>query len=305
MRIFIIILIIIVAGISSLYLFPNKVKSFSEVYVDVDRPTRESLLEFRKDHPLRTINIDGVKWAYLSCGSGQDSIVFLHGMGGAADIWWQQILALEHRYRVLAPSYPPVEGIDRLAEGISKIMDKEDIKKATIIGTSLGGYLAQDFVRLYPEKVEKAVFANTFPPNNIIAEKSKFLGSLLPFFPEWLVMRAFRGSIINSVYPASGYSEIVKAYQLEQGYGLMSKAQFVARYHCVIDGFPAPNLASLGIKTMIIESGNDPLVEKSLREMLKQTYPTARIHTFHNTGHFTYLNKPKEYTEVLVRFLNN
>ena len=47
-----------------------------------------------------------------------------------------------------------------------------------------------------------------------------------------------------------------------------------------------------------------PLVEKTLREMLKATYPSAEIKTLRNAGHFPYLNRPEDYSKALGAFFN-
>ena len=148
------------------------------------------------------------------------------------------------------------------------------------------------------------MFANTFPPNDIIIERFNRLGKLLPLLPQWAVMRDFRKTAVEKIYPAAGKSELVRAYLLEQSYGMMSKAQFVARFHCVIDSFEPPDLHSLDIPALIIEADNDPLVEKPLREMLKTTYPSAAIKTLSGAGHFPYLTRADEYSNILEAFIN-
>ena len=117
------------------------------------------------------------------------------------------------------------------------------------------------------------------------------------------MMNVLSGSMRESVYPASGNSELVLAFGLEQTYGRMSKAQVLGRYRCVVEPFDAPDMAALGIPIMIIEADNDPLVEKALREQLKKTYPTAQVVTLSN-GHFPYLSMPAEYTSYLKTFFN-
>jgi maspardin len=173
-----------------------------------------------------------------------------------------------------------------------------------LVGSSLGGYFTQYLVAHYPEKVKKAVFANTFPPNKLIAEKNGTIGSLLPVIPAWAVMDVLRKNTEKALYPASGNSELVKAYMMEQSYGMMTKDQFVARFHCVIDPFEPADLEKLGIPVLIIEADNDPLVEPALRKMLKQTYPTASVKTLSGVGHFPYLNEPEGYIAVLRRHFN-
>jgi pimeloyl-ACP methyl ester carboxylesterase len=174
-----------------------------------------------------------------------------------------------------------------------------------VVGSSLGGYFAQYLVSKNPEMIKSAVFANTFPPNDLIAEKTRKIGKILPLLPEWAVMLYLRQSAVTSIYPAAGNSEIVLAYMLEQSRGMMSKKQFMARYRCVLDFFEPPVSQAAGMPVLIIEADNDPLVEETLREMLKATYPSTPSKTLHSAGHFPYLNQPQEYVQILLEFLEN
>jgi len=296
--------LIFVLIIAVVYIYPVSNDSFEDLSSKVDPDAAASLLTFRQEHPLQQIEVDRVAWEYISFGQGDETILFLHGMTGAADIWWQQMVALSDRYRVISLTYPPVNSLDAMSRGVLAILEQEGVTKVNVVGSSLGGYLTQYLVATYPEMTERAVFANTFPPNDLIAEKNKTIGAMLPYLPEWLVMNVLRDSFEGDVYTASGNSELVLAYLLEQSYGRMNKAQVVGRFHCVVDPFTAPDLAALGIPVMIIEVDNDPLVEEILREQLRAAYPGATVHTLHAVGHFPYLNAPDEYTALLEKFLS-
>ncbi|GJM42428.1 MAG: alpha/beta hydrolase [Ardenticatenaceae bacterium] len=287
--------------ILGIYLYPTPSQTFTEVYTRVDEATAVSLQTFRHEHAPRQLEVDGKTWEYTVFGDGE-TVLFLHGMTGAYDIWWQVMENLAADYRVMSVTYPPVDSLAGMAEGITAVLDAEQIETVHLVGSSLGGYFTQYLVATYPEMVETAVFANTFPPNEIIAEENKTLGGLLPIIPEWAVMGVLKGSAEESLYPAAGHSELVRAYVLEQAFGRMSKAQFLGRYHAVIDPFTPPDLAALGIPVLIIEADNDPLVAEELREMLKMTYPEAAVHTLHAVGHFPYLNEPEQYTDLLTNF---
>jgi len=41
-----------------------------------------------------------------------------------------------------------------------------------------------------------------------------------------------------------------------------------------------------------------------MRKELKELYPEAEVYTFHNAGHFPYVNAAGEYNKVLKVFLN-
>lgn len=275
---------------------------FDELYAKVAADKVASLRAFRAAHPPQHVEVDGMTWEYAAYGQGAETILFLHGMTGAYDIWWQQMDALQDEYRVISVTYPAVNSLEGLSNGVLTILDAEGVERANVVGTSLGGYLTQYLVANHPDRVLRAVFSNTFPPNELIVEKNKTIGAALPFLPEWLVIQVLRGSFAESVYPASGNDELTLAFLMEIGHGRMSKDQVLGRYRCVIDPFTASDPAALGIPVMIIEADNDPLVELTLREQLKQIYPTAVVHTLSGVGHFPYLKLAEEYTSFLHEF---
>ena len=293
--------LLIIAGLSILYLWPVPRVPFDELYAKVDPAIVHSLQSFRQANPSKQLQVDGATWEYIAIGQGQETILFLHGMTGAYDIWWQQIEALKGRYRVISVTYPPVRSLEELEAGVLAILEKEGVRDFNVVGTSLGGYFTQYLIAKHPERVKRAVLSNTFPPNDLIAEKNRTLGTILPYLPEWLVLSVFRGNFEQIIYPTSGNHELTLAFLNEIGYGRMSKAQLVGRYYCVIEKFTAPTPI---MPVMIIESDNDPLVELTLQEQLKATYPNAAVHTFSGAGHFPYLNRAQEYTQLLVDFLS-
>ncbi|MBT3389037.1 MAG: alpha/beta hydrolase [Chloroflexi bacterium] len=288
----------------AVYLWPVPQKSFRELADKVEPELTAQFLAFRDEHPPQTIEVDGQPWEYIAFGQGDETILFLHGMTGAADIWWRPMNALSDRYRVVAVTYPPADDLAAMSRGALAVLDQLGVEQTNLVGSSLGGYLAQYLVATHPERVRRAVFANTFPPNEIIAEKNKTIGALLPYLPEWLVIDVLRSSFYGSVYPAAGNSELVLAYMLEQSYGRMSKAQVVGRFHGVVDPFTAPDVAALGIPVLIIEADNDPLVEEALREQLKAAYPDAEVRILHAVGHFPYLNAADDYIALLAEFFS-
>jgi pimeloyl-ACP methyl ester carboxylesterase len=296
------VLLILAVAVAGVYLYPIKRVPFDELYAKVEPSKVASLQAFRAAHPPQYMDVDGVAWEYVAFGAGDETILFLHGMTGAYDIWWNQMEALQKDYRVISVTYPAVDSLAGLSKGVLSILDAEGADQVNVVGTSLGGYLTQYLVANHPERITRAVFSNTFPPNDLIAEKNKNIGAALPYLPEWVVIDVLRGSFSDSVYPASGNDELTLAFLMEIGAGRMSKAQVVGRFHCVIDPFTAPDIKALGMPVLIIEADNDPLVESALREQLKATYPTATVWTLSKVGHFPYLNRSAEYTAKLAEF---
>lgn len=286
------------------YSYPLRRIPFQHLYAKVPDDIKRSLQTFRRIHDIQRIEVNGRTWRYLAIGKGEETILFLHGMAGAYDIWWQVIEALQDHFNIISLTYPPVDNLEGLRRGILAILEKEQVSECDLVGTSLGGYLAQYLVSKNPEMIKRAVFANTFPPNDIIAQKTRKTGKILPFLPQWAVMQYLKQRTTTSTYPASGHSEIVLAYMMEQAHGMLTKKQYIARYRCILDDFDAPVSETSKIPVLIIEADNDPLVDAQLREMLKATYPSSAVKTLQGVGHFPYLNQPEQYTQILYDFFD-
>ncbi len=284
------------------YYIPIPQKSFFELYGKDDKYSR-TLKEF-KNRPVKFIEVNGVKWKYYSGGNGNKTILFLHGMGGAYDLWWNQIVKFENNYRIVTYSLPEeINSLEGAVEGIMAILQKEKIKSVYAVGTSMGGYITQYLFNKHPEIVEKAVLGNTFPPNNYFKEKNSLLSKIVPYVPAILIEFVGELNFKKNIYPAGHNSKLLMSFLPSLPF---SKKQLIGRYYVVVDYFQ-PDTTDRAIKRipkLIIESDNDPLIPPHLRKRLKELYPEAKVYTFHNEGHFPYINAAEEYNNVLKSFLN-
>jgi pimeloyl-ACP methyl ester carboxylesterase len=224
-------------------------------------------------------------------------------LGGSGDIWFQQIEALRDDFRCIAVTYPAVPTLDMLRAGILGILEQENLSRVNLVGSSMGGYLAQYLAGSDPALVKRVVLGNTFPPNELIFRLARMGARYLPWVPEWAILAGARRNARRLLYPASGNSALVNAYLYEQTCGAMRKHDFIARCACLCQSFRTPDLDGLGIPAFIIASDNDPLVGADLLSLLEKAYPSAGVKIFASAGHFPYLNRPEEYNQTLVQFL--
>jgi pimeloyl-ACP methyl ester carboxylesterase len=167
-------------------------------------------------------------------------------------------VALQDRYRLVSVTYGPADSLAAMADGLLAILDAHQIEQVNVVGSSLGGYLAQYLLAAHPDRIARAVLANTFPPNEVIAQTYRLPTALLPYVPEWLVMAVMRASYRQRIYPTSDSSELVLAFLREISYGGFSKADINGRYQAVTEPFTPAATADLNIPLLIIETDNDP-----------------------------------------------
>lgn len=113
-------------------------------------------------------------------------LILLHGTGMNSAMWLEEIKSYAKEYRVYAPDIPgepgksderqqPLKG-KAYALWLSDVLDSLQIEKVTLIGISLGAWLAVKFSIHYPECVEKLVL---IAPSGISPAKKSFLFTAL------------------------------------------------------------------------------------------------------------------------------
>lgn len=284
-----------------IYFYPSTKYSFSEIYQREDDVSL-SLQKFRA-RPTKTADVNGMTITYQKEGTGDTCILFLHGMGGSYDTWWQQMDHFKQKYTTLSLTYPRVNNLKDLSKCVLSILDRENVRKVVIVGSSLGGYLAQYITTFHPDRVLMVSLGNTFPPNTENKEKNETLMQIMTYMPEWFVIHSIRKKYNAEVVPAAENSMVVNAFLNELLGSLVKKGDFLSRYYCVVDTFISNIHKTIPIQ--IIESDNDPLVSKTLRDQLKATYPQAKVITLINKGHFPYLNDADHYNTLIDTFLSS
>lgn len=110
----------------------------------------------------------GVGIHYLDAGQG-DAVVLVHGFGGSAEEWTRsgvlQALAADHRVLALdlrghgrsgKPHDPAKYGLE-MVEDVVRLLDHLKIRKAHVVGYSMGARLAAKLMVLHPERLKGVV----------------------------------------------------------------------------------------------------------------------------------------------------
>ncbi len=106
---------------------------------------------------------------YEEAGRGEP-LVLIRGLGSDLQAWALQVPALAKHFRVItfdnrgagrtsAPDKP--YSIAGMADDVAALLDELNIAKASVLGYSMGGMVAQEFALKYPNKLEKLILLAT------------------------------------------------------------------------------------------------------------------------------------------------
>lgn len=114
--------------------------------------------------------IRGIKMGYEETGEGI-SFVMIHGHPFDRSMWREQVSAFGSKYRVITPDlrgYGESEissdktMLDEFARDIAALFDELKVEDIVLCGLSMGGQIAFEFYRLFPNRVRALVLADTF-----------------------------------------------------------------------------------------------------------------------------------------------
>ena len=118
----------------------------------------------------KSVTVFGAKIRYLEAGdAAKPTVILLHGLGAQAESWQLNIAPLAQSYRVVVPDQIGFGKSDKpflkyrvgtYVDFLDKFMAELKIEKATLVGNSLGGWVAALTAVKYPNRVEKLVLVD-------------------------------------------------------------------------------------------------------------------------------------------------
>lgn len=259
----------------------------------------ESRDAFSAQHPERRTLVNGRAWGVLKLGGTGPKLILLPGTLGRADIFWQQIEALHGRAQILALSYPASGGLEDWAVDVVTLMAREDMQGAVVLGSSMGGYLAQYLAATTPALFGGLVAANTLASVQGIDQAMPYMLDL-DATPIAELRQGFTAGLAQWAAPHPNAA--LAALLLGEVESRITPAELVARLKVLKYAPALPTPALPQSRTFIIDAGDDHLITAPMRARLREALPAKAFH-FATGSHFPYVTRPVEYTTILEEVL--
>lgn len=123
----------------------------------------------KKLYPGQTIQSNGIEIYYEKTGNGP-YVILIEGLGVETWLYEENIPELSKYFTTIVYDNRGVGHstihvgpytIDMMVSDLLGLMDVLDIQKASLIGASMGGFIAMEFAIQYPERVEKLGLLST------------------------------------------------------------------------------------------------------------------------------------------------
>ncbi|AFY96346.1 alpha/beta fold hydrolase [Chamaesiphon minutus] len=267
------------------------------------------------------MSVNGINTRYWQMGERGSTIILLHGGNGSIEFWLYNIANLAKHHCVYA--------IDMVGSGKSDCPDGSyslgyqaeflhgamaalAIDTATLIGNSMGGGIAIEFTRLYPDRVAKLVLVDSMGFGREIS-----LGIRLITLPtivsllrpgRWMIPAMLRSNFYNGQqlppewmelrYPIFALPDRHRVI-LKMGQSNFNLAGVLPQvYQPILD-----SLANITQRTLIIWGAQDRIIPVKHAYIAAASLPNSQLQIFPNCGHHPYLEYPAKFDRLVLEFL--
>ena len=254
---------------------------------------------------MPTVNSSGTPIYYEAKGQGA-AIVFAHGAGGNAAVWFNQLAHFSPDYRVIAFDHrgfgrTPVPAepftVHQFRDDLLAILDVEEIDKAHIVGQSMGGFTCLRTALDAPERVASLTMSATS-------------GGIVNPNPT-PAMKALTGSSDSDTTGLSGTMsaatmqrpELMQLYESIGNFNVDFSWSKLSRLLGPEGVVQLESLAAVKCPTLFICGEEDPLFPPELLASYAPHFGDARVEVVANSGHSPYFEQPDKFNGLLAQHL--
>ena len=248
--------------------------------------------------------------AYEVRGRGEP-LLLVHGLGYARWGWEPVVDALAEAFAVVlfdnrgvgdSDAPPGPYSVTELAADAAAVLDAAGVERAHVLGTSLGGMIAQHLALAYPQRVDRLVLACTTPGGPDAWPMPDVTVSLLARMPLMAQDVALRRAVENALaHPREELVERILEHRLAKP---QPPAAWMAQAAAGASFDLFDRVGEIRAPTLVLQGTEDVVVDPRNAGLLAERIPDARVELFPGTGHLFFWEQPDRFVAAVREFLS-
>jgi 3-oxoadipate enol-lactonase len=267
--------------------------------------------------PPRFVDVGGRRLAYeeVSPPDPEGTVLLLCGIGAKRQGWYKQLPVLGRRFRTLALDYrdvgdsDPAAGpytITELADDVAGLASELGIERASLVGVSMGGFIALELALRRPELVDKLILVVTSAGGPTHVSTSPEIMRLLMPGDEQVETGAGARRVCAAV-AGPGFAERepeeIDAFVAIARHRPMTRDAYLRQLQACRAHDVSDRLERIRAPTLVLHGDVDPLVPLENGRLLAARIPGATLIVYPRTGHIPEVERAGEFNRDLIRFL--
>lgn len=276
--------------------------------------------------PVKKIRVRNINVALIDEGNSDKVLLLIHGLGSNAKGWIKNIPAWSKDYRVIAVDLPGYGKSDKgyypfsmkfYAQVLVELMSEMNIKKATLIGHSMGGQVAMTAALEYPQRIEKLVLISPAGFEKFTEGEGDWMRNAVTVdFIKDTPIRNIDINLKSNFFnmPEDAEFMITERIQLRGAKDFDLYCYSVSRnVAAMLDGPVWERLGEIQQPTLILFGENDGLIPnpylhggrtEDVAKIGKQHIPNSKLIMVKDCGHFVQFEKAEQTNQEVLKFLS-
>lgn len=287
----------------------------------------EGLFRLPGDRPplvrVRQVKVKGAEISTLSSGYGPEHVICVHGLGGNKTSFFSTVAALAPEHSVHAIDLPGFGSSSKparaaydapyFARSVRRFMDELGIRRAHLIGNSMGGRVALEIGLDHPERVASLSLlapALAFLRRRALAPLVKLVRPELAAIPHALRQPRVRAQFWSMFAQPERLDPAVADVACDEfSRTYRSRSARIAFYAAARNIYlDAPHgerglwtrLRELEVPALFVWGGHDRLVPAGFSRHVTEVLPDARQVTLADCGHVPQVELPEETNAMIA-----
>jgi pimeloyl-ACP methyl ester carboxylesterase len=293
-------------------------------YVYKDSPALE-FSHFNYGFTSKFAEVNGINLSYIDEGSGNQTILLVHGLASNGGFWRYNIGELSKQYRVIAVDLPGYGKSDKgvysytmsfYADVVSGMLKQLNIKKVVYVGHSMGGQIGIHFSFRHKDQLEKLILVAPAGVETFSRGDGDWLKSVMTIdFVKKTPEDRIRANLAMNFYSYDDKFE----WMVEERAGMSKAKDFedfcyavIRSVHGMLDEPTTKWLKDISVQTHIIFGEKDGLIPNpilhggsshEIGEMAKAMIPNATLTFIESAGHMVQIEKPAEFNQAVLNLI--
>jgi len=253
-----------------------------------------------------------MKIAWDRRGNGAP-LLLIHGLGYARWGWEPVLPELAEQFDVIlfdnrgigeSDAPPGPYTVAEMAADAVQVLDEAGVARAHVVGTSLGGMIAQELALAYPERVDRLVLACTTPGGQKAHPMPQVTVALMAEAATLQPAVALRRFVENALAPATveAHPEIVEQIMAHRLATAQQPAAWAAQASAGATFDAYDRLGPLAAPTLVQHGDEDVVVDPRNADLLVELLPDARLERVPG-GHLFFWEAPEQFVASVAAFL--
>ncbi|GIF16584.1 alpha/beta fold hydrolase [Actinoplanes teichomyceticus] len=261
----------------------------------------------------RTAQVNGISIGFDDAGIGP-ACVLVHGHPFDRSMWWPQVTSLTAAgYRVITADLrgygrstvvPGLTTLETLARDTFALLDHLDVDEVVLAGLSMGGQIAMECLRLFPERIAGLVLADTFAQGetpqgrtdrNRVADRllaEGMAGYTTENLPK--MMAAYNVAAMPDV---AGHVRTMMLNTPPEGAAAALRGRAERRDYREL-------LTTVAVPALVVVGRDDQFTPVADAELMHRLIPGSMLSVIDGAGHLPNLEQPAAFNAALHAFLD-